>query len=576
MKLKFKRLNQVTLALFVLLAVRLFYLQVLRGVRYARLSDRNRIRRFVLPAPRGRIFDRNGVLLADTRPSWTVAVIPTETNDSAIELLGRILSQPAEQLRRRLEPIAALPAPVNILRDVPLKTIVRIEENNSRLPGVIVRVDPVRNYPFKGLYAHTIGYLGEISEEELARDTSYRRLDYIGKTGIEASYENFLRGKDGQQFVEVDVRGREIGPLLEKRAEPATPGKDIYLTIDHRLQNLAYELTEDYERAAVIGISIRTGEVLCLVSRPAFDPNIFLSPLNAARWDSLVSNPSKPFYNRAISSAYPPGSTFKPLIALLALEQRLVTPQTTLLPCTGRFRFGNREFKCWTAHGRLNLLEAIEQSCNTYFYQLGIRLKLDTLISFCRRFGLGEVTGIDIPGENPGTLPARELLDRRYGRGKWTQGVMLNFAIGQGEILLTPLQLALTYCCIANNGSYYQPHLIARVDSAGRTVFVPQKKKVEVKLDHQALSAVKNGLNRVVEYGTGRAAQQEEFAIAGKTGTAQNPPKPDHAWFVGYAPAENPEVVFAVIVENAGHGGAIAAPIVGELVRTYWQNSRLR
>ncbi|MEO0068556.1 MAG: penicillin-binding protein 2 [candidate division WOR-3 bacterium] len=572
MKIRFRRLTQIGIALFALLFLRLGYLQVLRGVRYARLSDRNRIRRIVLPAPRGKIFDRNGVLLADTRPSWTVAVIPTETNDSALTLLSTILNQPVEDIKRRLEPIAAFPAPVNICRDVPLKTVAQIEENNFRLPGVLVRVDPVRNYPYRNLYAHSIGYLGEITEEELSRDTSYRRLDYIGKTGIEAKYERYLRGRDGFEFVEVDVRGREIGPLLEKRPEPPIPGKDIHLTIDHRLQSLAYELTAKYERAAVVGILVKTGEVLCLVSRPDFDPNIFLSPLNAARWESLVFNPSKPFFNRAISSGYPPGSTFKPLVALLAQELGLVTPQTTLLPCSGVFRYGNRDFKCWSRHGRLNLLGAIEQSCNTYFYQLGMRIRVDTLASFCERFGLGRTTGIDIPGEGTGNIPSRDFLNRRYGKGKWTQGVMLNFAIGQGEILLTPLQLALAYAGIANNGFYHQPRLVLNIDSAGRTILCPGGERFVIPLQQEAINAVKRALTRVVLYGTGRAAQIQEITIAGKTGTAQNPPRPDHALFVGYAPAEEPEVVFAVVCENAGHGGAVAAPIVSELVRAYFAN----
>lgn len=574
MKARLKRLNEIAFLLFIILGIRLVHLQVLRGARYARLSDRNRIRKIVLSAPRGKIFDRNGILLADTRPSWTVAVIPTETNDSALALLSTILNQPVEELKRRLEPIAALPSPVNICRDVPLKIISRIEENNFRLPGVLVRVDPVRNYPYKNIYAHSIGYLGEITEEELSRDTGYRRLDYIGKTGIEASYEKYLRGRDGFEFVEVDVRGREIGPLTEKRPEPSIPGKDIHLTIDHRLQSLAYELTEKYERAAVIGIFVKTGEVICLVSRPDFDPNIFLSPLNSARWESLVFNPSKPFYNRAISSGYPPGSTFKPLVALLAVEKGLVTPQTTLLPCTGVFRYGNRNFKCWSAHGRLNLLGAIEQSCNTYFYQLGMRIRVDTLASFCQRLGLGRTTGIDISAEGTGNIPNRDFLNKRYGRGKWTQGVMLNFAIGQGEILLTPLQLALAYAGIANNGFYYQPRLISHIDSAGRTILCPGGKKFAIPLDQEAIGEIKRALTRVVLYGTGRAAQLQEITIAGKTGTAQNPPKPDHALFVGYAPAEEPEVVFAVVLENAGHGGAVAAPIVSELVNAYFANKR--
>jgi len=572
MKSRLKRLIQLMTILFLIIGSRLFQLQILHGKRYARLSDRNRIRKIILPAPRGKIFDRNGILIADTRPTWALSVIPTEINDTALLLLSNIINQPVENLRRRLLPIAAFPSPVNILRNVSLELIAKIEENNFRLPGVVVRVDYVRYYPFRNLYAHSIGYLSEITEEELTRDTSYRLLDYIGKTGVESRYEKELRGKDGSEFVEVDARGREIGPISEKRPEPYVPGKDVYLTIDHRLQQVAYDLIKKFDRAAVIGISAKTGEVLCLISHPDFDPNIFLTSIKPAQWDSLISNPSKPFYNRAISSAYPPGSTFKPLIALLALEKGIVTPETKLLPCTGSFRYGNRIFKCWATHGKLNLLGAIEQSCNSYFYQLGMRLKLDTFVEFCHRFGLGQTTGIDLPAENSGNVPDREFFNRRYGTGKWTQGVMLNLAIGQGEILITPIQLVQLYACIANGGFYFQPHLVAKIESAGKPVFINRPKPKWVKINQSDLHWVKSALTRVVQYGTGRTAHLKEITIAGKTGTAQNPPRADHAWFVGYAPAENPEVVFAVIVENAGHGGVVAAPIVAELIRSYFAN----
>ncbi|MGC8797361.1 MAG: penicillin-binding protein 2 [candidate division WOR-3 bacterium] len=574
MKLRLKRLTLILITLLLMLGSRLGQLQILQGKRYARLSDRNRIRKIILPAPRGKIFDRNGVLLADTRPTWSVSVVPTEINDSALIILSAIINQPFDALKRRLKPVAAFPSPVNILRNAPFEMIARIEENNFRLPGVIVRVDYVRHYPFHNLYAHSIGYVAEITDEELSRDTSYRPLDYIGKTGIEARYEKQLRGRDGYQYVEVDARGREIGPIPEKRPEPSVPGKDIYLSIDHQLQQVAYSLIEKFNRAAVIGIDVKTGEVICLVSHPDFDPNIFLSPIKAAQWDSLISNPSKPFYNRVVSSAYPPGSTFKPLIALLALEKGLVTPQTKFAPCTGFFRYGNRIFKCWTAHGQLNLLAAIEQSCNTYFYQLGLKLNLDTLVTFCHRFGLGQATGIDIPSEAEGKVPDREFFNQRYGKGKWTRGVMLNLAIGQGEILTSPVQLAQLYACFANNGYYFQPHLVTKIESAGKPVFVTPKKRIQVSINQNDLYWVKTALSRVVEYGTGRAAQIREITIAGKTGTAQNPPRADHAWFVGYAPAEEPKVVFAVIIENAGHGGAIAAPIVAELVRSYFANKK--
>ncbi len=565
-----KAISLIVLILFGILSLRLVQLQVIRGARYARLSESNRIRKILLPASRGRIFDRNGILLADTRPSFTIAVIPTETNDSVLSLLASLIHQPVELLKNRLKPLALFPAPVDICRNVGFITVARIEENNFRLPGVLVRIDPVRNYIYGRLYAHLIGHLGEVNEQELARDSSYRPLDLIGRNGIEASYEKYLRGKNGYQFVEVDVRGREIGPITEKRPELPINGCDIYLSIDHRLQELASELTKNYERAAVVGILIKTGEVLCLFSRPDFDPNIFLAPLDPNIWDSLVKSPSKPFFNRAISSSYPPGSTFKPIVALAALKEGMVTSQTTLNPCTGSLRYGNRTYKCWSVHGKLNLLGAIEQSCNTYFYQLGMRLNLDSLALFCRQLGLGKPTGIDIPGENPGNIPSKEFLDRRYGKGKWTRGVMLNFAIGQGEILVTPLQLAVIYAILANGGWYATPYLVTRIDSLGKTVFQRQPRVYNTALNDLDVQEVKKALTRVVEYGTGRGAYRKEITIAGKTGTAQNPPRPDHSWFVGYAPADSPEVVFAVVVENAGHGGAVAAPIVGELIRAYF------
>lgn len=574
MKTRRKRLTQILGILAIIIVIRLFHLQILHGKRYARLSDRNRIRKIILPAPRGKIFDRNGILLADTRPTWTVSVIPTEITDSSLLFLSKIINQPFEELKRRLEPIMAYTSPVNVSRNVPFEIIAKIEENNFRLPGVLVRVDYVRHYPFRNLYAHSIGYVAEVSQEELTHDSTYRSLDYIGKMGIEARYEKQLRGRDGYQYIEVDARGREIGPISEKRPEPYLPGKDIFLTIDHRLQQVGYELIKKFKRAAVIGMLVKTGEVLCLISHPDFDPNIFLSPIKTAQWDSLTSNPSKPFYNRVISSAYQPGSTIKPLIALLALEKKILTPQTKLNPCTGKFRYGNRTYKCWSVHGPLDLLGAIEQSCNTYFYQIGMKIKLDTLYEFCRRFGLGKVTGIDIPGENCGIIPNREFLNKRYGTGKWTQGVMLNYAIGQGEISLTPLQLAQLYACFANDGYYVQPHLVAKIESAGKPIFMNPPPRNQVKIDQIDLYSVKKALTRVVEYGTGRAAQLPEFTIAGKTGTAQNPPWPDHAWFVGFAPADNPEVVFAVILENTGHGGEIAAPIVGGLIRNYFAHKK--
>lgn len=572
---RLKRTFTLALALFGLLTARLVQIQLVMGRRYARLSDRNRIRRIELPAPRGRIFDRNGVLIADSRPSFTITVIPTELPDSCISTLERLLSPPPIDLRRALAPVARVPSPVTVRRNVDFATIARVEENAFRLPGVHVRVEPVRSYPAAERYCHTIGHLGEVNDDELARDTSYRRLDLVGRDGIEALYEEELRGHRGLQYAEVDVNGREIGPLLEKRPELAIPGKDLHLTLDDRLQALAYSLVAVYPRAAVVGLEIHSGAVLCLVSRPGYDPNIFAGQMSAAAWETLVTNPSKPFFNRVTAAGYPPGSTLKPIVALAALRCGVVSANTYLEPCTGGLRFGDRIFRCWAVHGRLNLLDAIAHSCNVYFYQVGLRTGLDSLTAFCHRFGLGSTTGIDLPGEKPGNVPSREWLDSRYGRGRWTSGVLLNFAIGQGEILATPLQMALAYGCIAGNGHFGQPYLVERIDSAGHVVYQHQSKTVSAAMDTDHLATVRKGLTRVVRHGTGQAAHLRDIAIAGKTGTAQNPPRPDHAWFVGFAPADSPTVVFSVLIENAGHGGAVAAPIAARLIEA-WFDGRPR
>lgn len=567
---RLKRIFVITLILFGVLVARLIQFQLVMGQRYARLSDRNRIRRIDLPAQRGRIFDRHGRLIAESRPSFTVTVIPTELPDSCFGILERLLGPPAIDLGRTLAPVARIPSPITVRRDVDIATVARIEENCFRLPGVHIRVEPVRSYAAGERYCHTIGHLGEVSNDELATDTSYRSLDLVGRDGIEALYEKELRGRRGLQYAEVDVTGHEIGPLPEKRPEPAIPGKDLHLTLDDRLQAIACSLLAPYSRAAVIGLEIRSGAVLCLVSRPGYDPNIFAGPISAVTWETLATNPSKPFFNRVTTAGYPPGSTLKPVVALAAMHCGVVSPHTILEPCTGGFRFGNRTFRCWATHGHLNLLDAIAHSCNVYFYQVGLRTGLDSLTAFCRRLGLGSKTGIDLPGEKPGVIPSREWLDSRYGQGRWTSGVLLNFAIGQGEILVTPLQMAIVYGLIAGDGRCGRPYLVERIDSAGSTVYQHQPEILSVPLDAEHIATIRRALTRVVERGTGQAAQVREITIAGKTGTAQNPPRPDHAWFVGFAPADNPSVVFSALVENAGHGGAVAAPIVARLVESWF------
>lgn len=567
---RFRRLVALLLGLFLLLILRLVQLQILQGPRYARLSDRNRIREILLPAPRGRIFDRDGKVLAETKPSFTCTVVPTELAPGTLALLAQLLEIPANELEARIRPVARYTAPVNIKRNLSIDEVARIEENNFRLEGVHIRVDPIRSYPNGAPYAHLIGHIGEVTDAELQADTSLRRLDYVGRSGIELGYERFLRGRNGHVYVEVDARGQELGLLPEGGSRDPVPGYDLHLTVSDRLQCLAYRLLRSYQRGAAVGIDVRTGDILCLVSYPAFDPNLFLGRINSASWESLTNNQSKPFYNRAVTSCYPPGSTIKPLIALGALNDGTISRTTRFTLCAGSYKYGNRIFRCNGTHGSLDVIGAITYSCNVYFYQLALTVGLDRLTSFMRDCHLGQLTGIDIPGEKPGIIPDRTWLNRRYGKGGWGAGSVLNFGIGQGEIQVTPLQLASAYAALAADGIRCRPHVVARIDSAGHAVFRRKIEREPMPFADQNIAIIKQAMTRVVEHGTATSARLNEVTVAGKTGTAQNPPRQDHAWFVGYAPADAPEVAFAVIVENAGHGAAIAAPIVGQLVRAWF------
>lgn len=555
---------------FLIIIARLIQLQIVYGDRYFRLAELNRIRRVIVPAPRGQIFDRNGILLASTRPAFAVSVIPAETDSVTIAKLAMIINTPFQEIWQKVERNRFLSLPIKIKRNTPLDLVAKIEENSNELSSVTVEVEPLRFYLFAETTSHILGYINEIREDELKKDSSYNPSNLIGRAGIEAQYERYLRGYDGMKFIEVDSRGKEVGLLYEKKPVLIKAGKDIFLTIDITLQRLAYQILKDYPKAAIVGIDLSDGGILCLVSKPSFDPNILLGPLSTAEWNKLTSDRGKPFFNRATMSSYPPGSTFKPLIALAGLESGMLNKNSYFQSCTGKYLFGNRIFRCWTVHGRLNLIEAISQSCNSYFYQAGLRLGLDLITKTALKYGFGNLTGIDLPEESKGLVPTREYLDQRYGKNRWTKGTLLNLGIGQGEILVTPLQLASFYATIAGNGISFKPHLLKAIDEDNR-VFDFEKQKADITNLPQNFETIKEALFYAVEQGTGKAAKVEEIIIAGKTGTAQNPFGEDHAWFVGYAGNPNPKVLFSIIIENAGKGGAVAAPLARQLFRHYFQ-----
>ncbi len=447
-----------------------------------------------------------------------------------------------------------------------------VEERRSRLPGVRVESRWRRRYLQGSLLTHVIGYTGEVDNDDLTDGDpllDYRSGDYIGKQGVEAAFEERLRGRTGIKLDEVNATGRIVG-RESVWIRPVQPGRDVALTLSLTLQ-AAMDTLMAGRRGCGIAIAVPSGEVLAAVSLPSFDANIMTGAISTAQWKTLSEDPAKPFFNRLVQATYPPGSLYKAVTSLAGLRRGVVDTSSVLEPCPGGYQFGNRWFRCWKVggHGVLDHAGALAHSCDVFYYQLGLRLELEDLASAAAAFGLGQrITGI-YPGEASGNIPTREWYDRRLGKGGWTRGVLLNNAIGQGEILVTPLQMAF---------------LAARIARATRRVpgptFVlgqqPAVPAVNLPFTPSHMSWIRRALRQVVDDGTGGAARLAGVAVAGKTGTAQNPHGDDHAWFMCYAPAQAPEVAVAVILENAGHGGAEAAPVAGAWLHEYfiWRDAR--
>ena len=576
-------------AIFGLVLLKLFFLQVIEGPKYRELSEENRIRVEVLTAPRGEIRDRKGRLLTDNVPSFTVTIDPYDkayagqpaSLDSMIVHLSGILGVERQELldkvaRERHQSFLA----IRLKRNVDLKTIAFVTEHRAELPGVDVEAEPLRRYPYGAFASHLLGYVGEVSDKELEDpkfSAMYLRGDLIGRMGIERQYERLLRGVDGKRFVEVNAMGRKAELLGDKRPILPKRGTDITLSIDLDLQRAAEDAFQADARGAAIAMDPRTGEVLALVSKPNYDPNEFSTGITQARWAELSSGGNYPLFNRAIQAAYPPGSTLKPFTALAALEAHAITPATTFAePCYGYFQFGSRRFQCWdhNGHGWMALREAIGHSCDVYFYQLGLRLGMDRLSDFMKHLMLSDRTGIDIPQERRGLFPDPAWYDRHYGAGKWSKGLILNLAIGQGEISLTPVKLVQLTSLVANRGTLWKPHILKSITRDGVDV-APEpadSMRTEIEIGSHDLDAIREAMITVVnETGcTGYGAKLDSVLVAGKTGTAQNPHGKDHALFICFAPAMKPEIAVAVLVENAGHGSVAAAPLAAKILKAYF------
>ncbi len=557
-----------------------YYLQVVKADHYAVLSEANRTRKVRVPPPRGPILDRYGRVIARSRPAFEVLLTRESARglDATLRTLAPVIGVSPADLRDRVTRAAPSPAhePIVIGSDVSLATASFIESRRADLPGISIRMSLKRYYPEEGLAAHILGHVGEITRGMLDRPefAGYLQGDIVGRSGVERTYNADLQGTRGERQVVVNSGGRVMGELTGG-AVPV-PGNAVRLTLDIDMQRELEEAFADRVGAAVF-IDPRTGAILAMASRPGFDPNFFARRFNRDVWRGLMDHPRHPLQNRPVQSAYSPGSTFKPIMAAAALEEGVAT-ESTVYVCTGSGVFHGRRFRCHKreGHGAIGMKEAIKKSCNIYFYNLGSRLGIESIARYARHLGLGQPTGIDIEPENPGLIPDPEW-KMRVHRDRWYPSETISVSIGQGPLNITPLQMALVQGFIATNGLRVRPHL--RVGGAVRTA----NDGYEV-ISRRSLQAVREAEWAVVnDYGTGGQAKIKGRDVCGKTGTAQvfggsaDLPEDqipehmrDHAWFVGFAPLEDARVAFAVIVENGGHGGATAAPIVRRVLERFF------
>ena len=574
----------IILAVFFALVVRIWYLQIAKGSYFKQLSENNRIRVLDVPPSRGIIFDRNGIMLVSSRPSFNLYVIPDDVQDwgALKSRLSRLLKMEAEEIEQRYSDSKVGPLkPVPIKLDISRDELGLLETYKYLLPGIYIEVSPQRDYPLGVVAPHLIGYLSEITPKQIKSGLfPQRRMgDFIGQWGLEYQWQADLGGVKGGRYLEVDALGEEIRPLNYKES---VAGNNLITTLDWKLQQVAQEALKG-KTGAVVALKPTTGEVLALASTPHFDPTTFSRRLSGKEWNALINDPLKPFQNRALQGQYPPGSTYKIVTALAALEERVITP-TTSFYCNGALPFGNRVFHCWRkgGHGQVALHKAIVQSCDVYFYQVGQRVGVDRLAHYARLFGLGELTGISLPHEKKGLIPSSAWKLNRY-KIPWQPGETLSISIGQGYDLVTPLQMAVLTSAVANGGTVYRPQLVKRLVSPQGVVlreFPPQRIQ-QAKVSPESLTLVRQGLAGAVNEpgGTGGASRLPGIIAAGKTGTAQvvalgkkaiRGSSRDHAWFVAFAPLESPEIAVAVLVEHGGHGGEAAAPIARKLFAAYF------
>jgi len=576
-----RSLTIVVLLLFAFLILRLYQLQLLYHVELDKKSEENSVRALTKDPVRGYMYDRYGRLFVDVGPAYSITLVPTEFEKQNVGLLSSILQMEPRVLEDRIARARTYSPflPARIKRDVDMKTLAAIEEHLPVLTGVSYQVESKRVYPTLARASHLLGYRREISDAQLSAASDYYRPgDLVGVAGLEARYESSLRGQRGFEYVSVNSKGQIIGSFEDgKRDKVAKEGFDLLLSVDGGLQAFAESLMTNYS-GALVAMDPSDGGILSFVSKPDYDPSIMSGVTPADLWSELQSNSEKPLFNRASLTRYPPGSTFKMVLAAAALQEGIID-ENYRINCSGGFRFGNRVFKDLHVHGSVNIVEAIQKSCNVFFYQLMLKVGFDKWNEYGRRFGFGLATNTDTGEETTGLLPSIEYYDSRYGKGKWTQGYLISLAIGQGEVGVSPLQMARYAAALANGGIVYRPHAVEFIRNKETNKVDPVRHdSTLVGLSPRVMGLIREGMQRVVQApgGTGGMARIQGVVSAGKTGTAENPHGKDHAWYIGFAPFDNPKIAVAVMLENSGFGGAKAAPLAGLVMERYLYGQLIR
>jgi len=559
---------------FITLISRFFQIQVYQHNTYQTKAEANRIKAVTRNAPRGLIIDRNGKILVDNYPTYVLSCIPIEIEDknALIKLISKLTGLDSLFLRQNYSKYYRNRfSPTRLAKDLSFQHISVLEEHKSELHGIQITQFPERYYPTQISGTHFLGYVNEVNQNirgKISDKKQYELGDLIGWHGLEKEYEPELRGEKGVKYIEVDAFGREVGNVDEYKDIPPKPGNNLKLTIDAKLQLLLEGLMSNYQGVAIVS-NPKNGDILSYVSSPSHAPDLFTGSVSSETWSNILNNPGRPLVDRVSSGLYPPGSTLKMITALSLLDKKLIDPKWATT-CTGSYFYGDRTFRCWNenGHGEVDLRKAIAQSCNIYFYKVVQRLTLTEWSETCKQFGFGKKTGIDLPIEKTGVVPTKDYMNNRYGRWGWSKGAMLNLTIGQGDVLVTPLQMLHYINQIATHGNANLLHLVQKKS---------EKPSHRPAFSSKTWKKIERYLTEVVydNKGTGKAANPniKNVIISGKTGTAENPHGEPHAWFVGFGKKENDIISMVILIENGGHGGETAAPIAREVFSSHFNKS---